>query len=250
MHPFFSVIIPVYNCESTISLTLDSVLEQSINDYELIVIDDCSTDDTIHIINSYKDRFDNIRIIENQENIGVANSRNKGIQLATGKYIAFLDGDDLWFPRKLEKQKHLIEENNCDICCTSYSFIDENTFDIKKPYIIPRYIDYKMMLKQNYIGCSTVSIKKDILTDNLLDKSYQHEDYALWLKLIRNNAKVVGIQEPLIKYRIHKKSRSFNKKNAAKGRMTIYLKQENLGIVKSLYYFSCYAVNGIKKNLL
>jgi len=250
MNPFFSVIIPVYNCENTISLTIESVLNQSVNDYEIIVIDDHSTDNTLQLVNGYKNRFNNISIIENLENVGVAEARNKGIRLALGKYIAFLDGDDLWMPHKLERQKCLINETNCDICCTSYSFIDENSIDIKSPYIIPSHIDYNMMLKQNYIGCSTASVRRDLLIDNLMDKDYQHEDYALWLKLIRNNAKVVGTQEPLMKYRIHRKSRSFNKKNAAKGRMMIYLKQEKLGHLKSLYYFFCYAVNGIKKSLL
>lgn len=250
MNPFFTIIIPVYNCQNTVLLTLESVLNQSINDYEIIVIDDHSTDNTLQIVNSHKNRFSNIIIIENLENIGVAEARNKGIRLAKGKYIAFLDGDDLWMPQKLEKQKCLINETNCDICCSSYSFIDENSNDIKSPYIIPKHIDYKMMLKQNYIGCSTVSVRRDLLIANHMDKNYQHEDYALWLKLIRKNAKVIGVQEPLMKYRVHRKSRSFNKKNAAKGRMMIYLHQEKLGLLISLYYFLYYVVNGVKKNLL
>jgi len=250
MLPFFSIIIPVYNCENTILLTLKSVLNQTIKDYEVIIINDCSTDNTLVKIDEFKNKFSDITIISNIKNIGVAESRNKGFQISKGVYIALIDGDDLWLPEKLEKQKYLIKNTNCDICCTSYSFIDENSKDIKKVYIVPKTINYSMLLKQNYIGCSTVVVKRNLLSNKSMDNSFQHEDYALWLKLARNGAKIVGIIEPLMKYRIIHSSRSYNKTNAAKGRMMIYLKQEKLSLIKSLYFFSCYAINGIKKKLL
>lgn len=250
MHPFFSIVIPVYNCEKTIYETLHSVLIQTYNNYEVIIVNDCSMDATISEINKIKDSLSNISIINNLKNLGVAESRNRGISVAKGNYIAFLDGDDIWMPGKLKKQKSIIEERNFDICCTSYDFIDENSQKIKNTYVIPEYIDYKLLLKENYIGCSTAIIKRELLLKNPMDKNYQHEDYALWLKLSRNGAKIIGIKEPLVKYRILSDSRSFNKSKASKGRMSIYINQEKLGVFKSFYYFIFYAINGLKKKLL
>ena len=250
MDPFFSIIIPVYNCEGTIYETLQSVLLQTYNDYEVVIINDCSTDNSIAEISKIRDNFLNIKIIHNSNNLGVAESRNVGIKNATGNYIAFLDGDDVWTAEKLEKQKSVIGRTNCDICCTSYDFIDENSQKIKNTYVVPEYIGYEILLKQNYIGCSTAVVKRELLLKNPMDKNYQHEDYALWLKLSRNGAKIIGIKEPLVKYRILNSSRSYNKSKAAKGRMSIYINQEKLGLFKSLYYFMFYAFNGLKKKLL
>ncbi len=250
MQPFFSIIIPVYNCEKTISQTLDNVLSQSFNDYEIILVNDFSSDNTIRIISDYNDKFQKLTIINNVKNLGVAESRNIGINNANGDYIALLDGDDLWMPDKLKKQKCIIEKTNCDICCTSYDFIDENSQDIKNTYVVPECITYKMLLKENYIGCSTAIIKKELLLKNPMDKRYQHEDYALWLNLSRNGAKIVGIADSLVKYRILRSSRSFSKSKAAKGRMSIYIYQEKFNLFKSLYYFAFYVFNGLKKKLL
>lgn len=250
MPPFFSIIIPVYNCEKTIRQTLCSVLNQSFTDYEVIVIDDCSTDKTLKIIEPFNEKFKDFITITNNENLGVAKSRNRAFSCANGKYAALLDGDDLWTPDKLEKQFNVIENTGCDICCTSYEFINENSYEIKKPYYIPKFIDYKMLLKENYIGCSSAVVKRSLLVNNSMKSEYQHEDYALWLKLARGGASIIGINEPLMKYRIQSNSRSFDKRKAAKGRMMIYIKQENLGYIKSIYYLICYTKNGIKKKLL
>lgn len=250
MNPFFSIIIPVYNCEKTIEETLESVLNQTISDYEIIIINDSSSDNTMGIVEKYKDKLNDIKVITNLKNLGVAESRNKGFQKAVGKYVALLDGDDVWTNDKLEKQKSVIENSGCDICCTAYNFIDINSLMIKKTYNIPEYLDYNMLLKENYIGCSTVVIKKEVLLENSMNSKFLHEDYAFWLKLARHGAKIIGINEPLVYYRIFADSRSFNKFRSAKARFRIYMEQEKLGFIKSLYYFFHYAVNGIMKKLL
>jgi teichuronic acid biosynthesis glycosyltransferase TuaG len=250
MNPFFSIIIPVYNCEKTIEETLKSVLSQTINDYEIIIINDSSSDSTMEIVEKFKDKFNDIKVISNIKNLGVAESRNKGFLKADGKYVALLDGDDVWANDKLEKQRSVINSTGCDICCTAYNFIDSNSLMIKKTYNIPDYIDYKMLLKENYIGCSTVTIKKNLLLGNSMNSNFLHEDYAFWLRLSRNGAKIIGINEPLVYYRILADSRSFNKFKSAKGRFKIYLNQEKFGLIKSLYYFFHYAANGIMKKLL
>jgi len=250
MYPFFSIIIPVYNCEKTIEETLESVLNQTISDYEIIIINDFSSDNTMEIVEKYKDKLNEIKVISNFKNLGVAESRNIGFKAAIGKYVALLDGDDVWTNDKLEKQRAVISKNNCDICCTAYNFIDSNSLMIKKTYNVPENLDYNMLLKENYIGCSTVVIKKEILHGNSMNSKFQHEDYAFWLRLARHGAKIIGINEPLVYYRILADSRSFNKFKSAKGRFKIYLDQEKFGVIKSLYYFFHYAANGIMKKFL
>ncbi len=251
MSPFFSIIVPVYNCEQTLSGTFESVLKQSFDDYEIIIINDYSTDNSLLVINKFKDIFgDKIKIINNEKNIGVASSRNKGFAVANGKYVALLDSDDIWDKSKLSIQKKYIDGTNCDICCTSYSFINSVGETIKKPYIIPNKIDYKTLLKENVIGCSTVAVRRDLLNANSMRKEYYHEDYALWLDLTRNGANIVGITDVLMHYRILENSRSYNKISAASNRFKIYIEQEKIGVLKAMYYFICYTINGFRKKFL
>jgi len=250
MKPFFSIIIPVYNCEKTIKQTLDSVLNQTFDDYELIIIDDCSKDESLNVINEYSNKFKDIKIIINNQNLGVANSRNIGFRIAKGDFVALLDSDDLWKQDKLAKQKLILENTGCDICCTSYNFIDADSKNIKKTYKVPSHINYNMLLKENYIGCSSVVIKRSILINNYMKSNFSHEDYALWLELARKGHEIIGIDEPLMNYRILNSSRSYNKIKSAKGRMTIYMNQEKFSVVKSLYYLLHYAFNGVMKRFL
>ena len=250
MIPFFSIIVPMYNCEKTLAYTLESILKQNFNDYEVIIINDCSTDDSLNILNKYVHRFDYIKIINNEKNLGVAKTRNKGFELAKGKYIALLDSDDVWDSNKLAVQKKCIDDTHCDICCTSYDFINSNGDYIKKPYIIPSKIDYHKLLKENLIGCSSVVVRRDILGADSMKEKYYHEDYALWLDLTRNGTSVIGITEVLMHYRISENSRSYNKVIASSNRFKIYIEQENLGLFKALFYFFCYIINGLRKRLL
>lgn len=251
MIPFFSIIIPIYNCEQTLGDTLESILKQSFDDYEVIIINDCSTDGSLDVLTKYIDKFkNNIRIINNEINLGVAKTRNKGFELAKGKYIALLDSDDTWDSNKLAIQKKCIDDTHCDICCTSYDFINSKGDSIKKPYIIPNKIDYCTLLKENLIGCSTVVVRRDLLNAESMNYKYYHEDYALWLDLIRSGAYVVSIPDILMHYRILEDSRSYNKMQSASNRFKIYIEQERLGIFKAVFYFFCYAINGFKKKLL
>ncbi len=247
---FFSIIIPLYNAKSTICDTLDSVLSQTYRNYEIIIINDCSTDNSSEIIEKYKSNYSNITVINNEANIGVSNSRNKGFSIARGEYIALIDSDDIWHNKKLELQKEIIDTTNCDICATSYGFINENGKIIKKNYIIPDKISYDLLLKENFIGCSSVVLRKDILNYYKMDPKFSHEDYALWLTLARNNYKIVGTNQVLMYYRILQNSRSSNKLKAAINRFKIYRVQEHMNIYKSLYYLFCYFINSIKKRLL
>ncbi len=247
MIPFFSVIIPAYNCERTLKQTLDSVLTQTYDNYEIIIINDYSTDETLHIITNYCHKYSNIKLINNATNLGVAKSRNRGFEIASGKFIAFIDSDDLWDKNKLLIQKNYIEETNCDVCYTSYDFIDEDGAFIRLPYIVPSYTNYENLLKQNILGCSSVVVRKCFLDKYKMNSDFYHEDYALWLMLARNIANFAGINDVLMHYRISSRSRSYNKLRSGYKRLEIYIKQENLSIFKIIKCLISSGYYGIKK---
>lgn len=243
----FSIIIPAYNAEKYIVETLESVSKQKFDDYEVIIIDDASKDRTVELINDYICDKKNFRLYKNSENMGVANSRNKGFKLAKGRYIALLDADDIWLPEKLGKQYDVLMETEADIVYTSYELIDERSESLNKVYATKESATYKSMLKENYIGCSTVVFRRQITNEILMDSGYSHEDFAFWLECLRNGCVAIGLTEPLMQYRILRGSRSFNKFKALRGRARILYKREHLSSLKVLYFILLYSLNGVRK---
>jgi len=244
----FSVLIAVYNCEECIIETLESVCKQTLGDYEVIIVDDCSTDNTYQVVSDFISKKERFYLYRNNQNMGVAFSRNYAISLAQSEYICFLDGDDVWKPDKLAIQYQMLEDHLIDGCVSSYEFIDENSQGIGEPYIIEdSIITYKEMLKQNLIGCSTVALKSEILKNNSFLESVAHEDYALWLKLLRDGYKILGTSKVLVSYRIVSGSRSSNKFKAARNRFRIYRDCEQLSLFKSILLFLSYGFSGIMK---
>lgn len=245
----FSVIIPVYNCEKYIIETLKSVYSQTVNDFEVIIVDDCSTDDTLRIIKEYIVDKEHFYVYQNDCNMGVAFSRNYAISLAQGEYVCLLDGDDVWESDKLAIQSQTLKDNSIDGCYTSYAFIDNNSEGIGKSYLVDdQILTYKKMLKQNLIGCSTVIIKREIILKEKFDRNVAHEDYALWLRLLRGGCVLKGISKVLVRYRIVKGSRSHNKVKSAINRFKVYRECEHLSFFKSLLLFISYSVSGIIKH--
>lgn len=244
MQELISIIIPVYNASSTIDKTIESALRQSYYNIEIILIDDCSTDNSFNIIKNNSDNDKRIKVYRNEINLGVANTRNLGIKLASGEFIAFLDSDDIWKRDKLEKQIRYIKKKNADICYTSYEMTNSRGTDLEI-YKVPNNINYKGLLKENVICCSSVLIKSEILKGNQFNSEFFHEDFVLWLNLLKNSFKLVGLQESLVIYR--KGGRSSDKIKASKNRWIIYRKSEKLTLVLSMYYFVCYIINGLKK---
>ncbi len=239
MAPSVSVIMPVYNGENVIADAIKSVLNQSLPDFELIIIDDCSIDNTAIIVQRFARQNEQIVFIRNDNNLGAATSRNIGCKRARGKYIAFLDCDDLWDTNKLDKQVSFMVENKSDLSYTSYEFMDKEGCHTGKYYYVPESISYNVIL------CSTVMINASIFKDYEFDNGYFHEDYRLWLELLRNGKKAEGINEVLSLYRSG--GRSSNRLRAAKNRWLIYRKAEGLPFLKSLRYFVCYAYYAIIK---
>lgn len=245
--PLCSIILPVYNSECYLNQTITSIMQQSIKDFELIIINDGSTDGTSKIIEKWKKRDRRIIVLDNITNKGVASSRNEGFYIAKGDFIALIDSDDLWVYNKLEKQLKFMYETGCDVSFTSYSLINENGAFLMNKKIPIQKISFKALLKENFVCCSSVVLKSEVVKINKMNSAYKHEDYVYWLDLTLKNVKFKGMQDILTHYRFSKMSRSFNKFEAAKGRWEIYRKYLKFGKVKAIYYFCCYAINGLKK---
>jgi glycosyltransferase involved in cell wall biosynthesis len=241
-----SVIMPSYNSEHFISKAIDSVLSQTYDHWEMIIVDDCSHDNSALIIEEYCKKDSRIKLIKLEKNSGPAVARNTGIKEAKGRYIAFLDADDLWKPEKLEKQINFMKENNLVFTYSSYDLIDEEgnfmgTFKTKE------IISYESMLKTNSVGCLTVIYDADMLGKMFMPNILKRQDYGLWLKILKKINSTKGIIEPLAVYRIRKNSVSSNKLKAAYYQWKIYREVEKLNFFKSLYYFSCYIYYGLRK---
>ncbi len=243
-----SIIIPCYNCNSFIEETLNSVVNQSYENFEIIAIDDCSTDNTLDKLESFAKREVRLKVYKNDENIGVAYTRNRGVELASGEYVAFLDADDVWEVNKLKKQvDKIIEDNSIDLCYTAYSLYNHNMENVINNYSVPNKVFYKDMLYENYIGLSTVIMKKKLFTQYEMSNKYIHEDYVLWLKLLKNNCKFIGIDEFLVKYRVFENSRNSSKIKSLIGRMKILRYEEGINIIALFKYIFVYSIRGVSK---
>lgn len=243
-----SVIIPCYNCEKFIQETLDSVKNQSYEDLEIIAIDDCSSDNTISVLEEYKKNEDRLKVYKNINNLGVAQTRNKAVELAKGEYIAFLDADDVWLQNKLEQQVELLINNQeVDLVYTGYALYDETLQNKISTYHVPTKISYNEILYENFVGLSTVIVKRNIFLKFRMNNNYIHEDYVLWLKMLKNGHVFRGINESLMKYRVFHGSRNASKMNSLIGRVKILYFEEKINPVKILKYISVYAIKGLFK---
>lgn len=247
--PYITVVMPNYNGHRFVEQAIDSVLAQTYHNFELVVVDDCSKDDSLQLINQKAQNDSRIRIIALEKNSGVANARNVGIKAAKGEYIALLDNDDLWTEDKLERQV-VIAERGADIVYCSYNFIDEQNNEIKKPFIVPKQTNFNKMLASSVISCSTSLIKTELMQAHPFNPEFYHEDYVLWMELLRVCPTAYGDEKVLMNYRQVTGSRSNKKGNAAKERWNTYRKALNLNLVTSAWAFVRYAVNGVMKYYL
>lgn len=239
-----SVIMPAYNCENYIGEAIQSVLVQKVS-LELIIIDDCSADKTEEIVKSF--RQDNrVIYVRNEGNMGVAASRNKGMGLARGKYIAFLDSDDYWTEDKLEKQTALMEEKQAVLSSTGRELMDKDGRLSGKMIGIKEEIRYKELLKGNVLNTSGVMVLAEVAKRYPMEQEHLHEDYIMWLSILKDYGVAYGINEPLLKYRVMKGTKSANKLNSARMTFGVY-RHMGLNIFQSCYYFCFYAVRGLLK---
>ncbi|MAY01611.1 MAG: glycosyl transferase [Gammaproteobacteria bacterium] len=242
----FSVIMPAFNAEKTISNSINSVLSQSYPDFELIIIDDKSTDKTLEIAKSYLELDARVKLITNTKNGGVANARNLGINKATGQYLSFLDADDLWLKEKLQKQFELFNKKKVYLVFSSYFRVRNG----KNMNIVraPASVTYNQLLRGNCIGNLTGAY--DCFR---LGKFYQeqigHEDYLMWLRICKKAVRGFGISEPLAKYKVQHKSVSSNKIKALIWMWHIYRTSLGLKFTRSIFYSGCYIFNGLRKRI-
>lgn len=239
--PLVSIIMPSYNSGEFIEDSIKSVLDQTYHNWELIIIDDCSTDNTISIVESLNNN--KIKIIKNKNNLGAAKSRNKGIEIAQGQFIAFLDSDDLWHKEKLRIQTSYMKENNISFTYCAYEKINEHNKVIGN-VSVPEKIDRNTLLKTCYIGCLTAIYDTQKLNKVYMPEDTRREDYATWLNIIREVKFIYGINKTLASYRVHSKQSSNKKIKMATENWKIYKEIENLGFSRSIYYFSHYAIRG------
>ncbi|MDA7805098.1 glycosyltransferase family 2 protein [Schleiferiaceae bacterium] len=234
-----SVIIPSYNSSSTLKRAIESVLNQSHKNIEILLTDDNSSDDTGKIINDYERKYHNIKGYYLKENKGAGYSRNIATRHASGDFIAFLDSDDYWYPYKLEKQIEFMTYRKIHFTYSSYDVVDE--LGIMKNNVEARsVIDYRDILRNNYIGCLTVIYDVRHFGKLYMPQIRKRQDWCLWIDIIKREGPIYGIKDSLAAYSIQKQSLSSNKINLLKYNWLVYRKHLGLGYLRSYYLLSRY----------
>jgi teichuronic acid biosynthesis glycosyltransferase TuaG len=245
-----SIITPSYNSKKFIKETINSVISQTYENWEMIIVDDKSKDDSIEFIKELIKNENRIRLIVLDQNIGAAMARNKALEVAKGRYIAFLDSDDIWLPKKLEIQLDFMKNNDYPISFTSYEAIDENSKSNDHIIRAVESLNLEQYLKNTIIGFSTSMINKELIKEELKFLNIRiRQDTNLWITLLKQGYIAYGVDEVLAKYRVHSNSISANKIKAAKGVWNLYFNIHKFGLFKSIYYFSWYAFNAVKKRI-
>ena len=244
-----SIITPAYNAEKYIKDTIESVIAQTYVNWELIIVDDASKDNTVNIIKIYQKKDRRIKLIPLNENQGVANARNTAIENAQGQYIAFLDADDFWEKEKLSKQIKFMQNNKIAFSYHAYRLFDLSN-QKQKTILVPEKLNYKELLKGNTTGsCLTICIDRNVVK-NIYFPQKKHEDYICWLNILKQyDIEAYGFNEVLGTYRIGKKSISSNKLRSAYWNWKVYRDSQKLSIIQSLYYMYFYMLNGLRKYL-
>lgn len=249
-NPLVSVVVPVFNAEKFLKETINSVKSQTYDNWELILVNDCSTDKSADIIKLAAKTDNRIKLVNLEKNGGAAKARNLGIMEAKGKYLAYIDSDDLWLPEKLEKQIEFMQKTDSTFCYTGYEFADENAKSTGKIVSVPEKITYKQALRNTTIFTSTVMFNLEKLDkESILMPDVKSEDTATWWKILKKINHADGLNENLSIYRRSKNTLSSDKKEAIKRIWNLYRKQENLNLVKSSVNFAGYAINAVRRRV-
>lgn len=244
--PIVSVIMPVYCGEKYICQAVDSVFAQDIP-LELIVVDDASSDETSRVLDFYRKRPDFV-YVRNEQNMGAAASRNRGVQKAQGTYVAYLDADDWWAEGKLKHQLQVIEETGAVMCSTGRELMHADGSPAGKVIPVKKKVTYRELLKHNSINCSSVLIRTEAAREFPMCYDKSHEDYITWLKVLRKYSFCAGINEPYLKCRLSEGGKSRNKLKSARMTFQVY-RYMGYGVLRSCIFFASYAFHGIRKYL-
>ena len=247
--PLVSVIMPCYNMEKFISDSIMSVRNQTYSSWELLIVDDASTDATADIVKKQCEQDNRIHFTVKPEHSGIADSRNQCLKQAQGQYLAFLDADDVWHPEKLEMQLGFMVEKKVGFTYSAYDCIDEMGQPLDKSVRTAGNLNYEAYLRNTIIGCSTVMVNKAVVGEVVVPAFRTSEDTATWLSILKKGFLAYAINKPLTSYRIRQHSASSNKLKASSDLWRVYQKQEKLPLFKALGCFFSYAFHAIKKRL-
>lgn len=246
--PLVSIVVPVYNAESFLEDTINCVLNQTYENWELLLINDCSKDNSKKVAKPFLS--DKIKWIDMKKNSGAALARNKGIEIAKGKYLCYLDADDLWVKEKLEKQVKFMQEKDCSFSFTGYEFADTKGNPNGKKVFIPEKMNYKKALKNTTISTITVMFDLEKLTkEDIYMPNVKSEDTASWWKILKKIDYAYGLNEILSYYRRGIQTSSSNKIKAIKQTWNLYRNVEKLNLINSIYFFCWYVFNALRRRL-
>lgn len=245
MSNLVSIIMPSYNSANTIKASIESVLAQTYNNWELLISDDCSTDNTYELLKGYASLDKRIKVNRLPSNGGAGTARNDAIKRSKGRYIAFLDSDDIWYPAKLERQIAFMQTHNLGLSYTAYDRFD-NTGP-KDTFYPPVTTNYDELLKSNVIGCLTAVYDRQICGTRYMPSIRKRQDMALWLSILRDGHKAKAILEPLANYRLDG-GISHNKMRVLSYQWQLYRNVEKLSLLKTIVIFAQYVVIGLKKH--
>ena len=244
--PLISVVIPAYSGTHLLDRAVRSALAQDMP-LEIIVINDCSPEDVDGVIAPYLDR---VVYLKNTQNMGAAESRNRGVSHAKGKYVAFLDADDYWAENKLEQQLALLEQTGCVLCATARELIRPDGTSTGRIIPVPDTITYRDLLKHNCINCSSVVMRREVALEfPMLHAQDSHEDYILWLQVLQKYGTAVGINQPLLYYTASDQGKSGSKLHSAAMTWRVY-RHMGFGPIKSALCFVSYTLHGVWKYYL
>ena len=245
-----SIVVPVYNAARFMDDTIQTVLSQTYQNWELLLVDDCSSDYSVQIIKKYMKKDNRIKLFKLSENSGAAIARNTGIDKAKGHYLAFLDADDLWVKNKLELQVAFMQEKNAAFSFTGYEFADENGKPNGKKVHVPQTITYKQALKNTTIWTSTVMLDMQVINKpTIYMPNIGSEDTATWWKILKTISRAYGLNLIMSYYRRTSNSLSANKLSSMKRTWNIYTSSENLNIVNAGFCFIFYCANAAKRRI-
>lgn len=251
MNSLVSIITPSFNSSVYIVETIESVQKQTYTEWEMLITDDGSTDNTVDIISSYASDDRRIKLFQFEKNSGSGPARNKSIQEAKGKYLAFLDSDDIWVHNKLETQVKMMEENNIVFSHSSYGYIDDVGSEIRKPFIVSSYpINYQDLLKRTEISCLTAIYNQEVIGKIYMPKIRHKQDYALWLSILKRGHVSAPQQEVLGYYRQRRGSATNKKYSLILKHYNFLREQEKLSVYCSLKYSAHWIWNGLLKYYL
>lgn len=247
MNGLVSIITPTYNSEKFITETIQSVQNQTYSNWEMLIVDDCSSDKTVDIIQHFMEEDHRIHLIRLNKNSGASKARNEAIKLVKGDYMTFLDADDIWFPDFIANSIATINSTGIPFVFSSYRRSNENLEFVYSDFIVPPKVTYTDILKTNSISCLTAFIDVKKLGVKLMPDIRKRQDMGLWLKYLKKIPFAHGIQEPKAIYRIRENSLSRDKKALIKYQWQFYREVEKLSILESVYYMMHWMVRGFLK---